>query len=377
MRNVFRKYSLIFLTITWIYSCKHAYEPPAFKTNINLLVVSGFINAEPNGSTTITLSRTQNIGDTGVAVPELNAQVAIEGQGGEIIPLQGQGNGDYLSDPLSLDLSGSYRLKITTSNGRDYLSDFVPVKQTVPIDSLTWKQNNDVTVFVNSHDPQNDTRYYRWDYVETWQYSSALQGIWTVRNDSVILKDVNNQTDSCWRTANSKNIVIGTSLALANDVISEQPVTIIPQNDERISVRYSILVRQYALTKEAYEYRLNLQKNTELMGTIFDPQPLLLISNIHCTTNPNEPVIGFLSASSEQEKRIFISHKEVNNWNFSPVTENCDLQNTGETDYPIFHYPDPSYIPYYFISSGGTVLVRRSCLECTFWGGTNVRPLFW
>jgi hypothetical protein len=310
-------------------------------------------------------------------VAELNAQVAIEGQGGEVFPLQSQGNGDYLSDPLSLDISGSYRLKITTADGKNYLSDFVAVKQTQPIDSVNWKQKDGVTVYVTTHDPQNNSRYYRWDYTETWQYGSLLQGIWTVRNDSVILKDASNQTDSCWRTANSKNIVIGTSTALAEDVISDLPVTTIPQNDERLGVRYSILVRQYALTKEAYEYRLNLQKNTELTGTIFDPQPLLLIGNIHCTSIPNEPVIGYLSASSVQSMRIFISHKEVDDWNYSPVTQGCDPIGTSETLYPIFNFPDKSYYPYYFISSGGTYVVKRSCLECTFWGGTNVRPSFW
>src|SRR5882724_7393469 len=114
MKHRLGKYILIFFVIGWISSCKHEYTPRSFSTNINLLVVSGFINAEPNSSTTITLSRTQNVGDAGVSVPELNAQVSIEAQGGAIFNLQSQGNGDYLSDPLSLDISNSYRLKIAT-----------------------------------------------------------------------------------------------------------------------------------------------------------------------------------------------------------------------------------------------------------------------
>lgn len=358
-------------------SCRHEYTPKAFKTNINLLVVSGFINAEPNAITTITLSRTQNVGDSGVAIPEINAQVAIEGQGTGSFNLQDQANGDYLSGTLNLDPSDSYRVKITTSDGKEFASDYVPVKKTPPIDSVNWKQDNNVTVYVTTHDPNNSTQYYRWDFVETWQYSSLLQGIWTLRNDSVVLKDASNQTDSCWRTALSKNIIIGNSTLLSSDVISEFPVTSIPQTDERISVRYSILVRQYALTKEAYEFRENLQKNTELNGTIFDPQPLLLATNIHCVSDPDQPVIGFISASTIQEKRIFISNKEVTGWNYSPQTEGCDVSFLANTLYPAWSYQDPSYYPYYFLSSGGTAIVRRSCVECTFWGGTNVRPSFW
>ena len=380
-----RKNNFVFIMIALSISCKHPYMPKAFNASDHFLVVSGFINASPNASTTISLTRSQNVSDTTIAVPEAYAQVAIEGEGGETFNLQDQGNGNYVSVPLSLNQSGSYRLKITTNDGKDYLSDLILVKITPPIDSVTWKQINDVTkekdvtIYVNTHDPNNDTRYYRWDFTETWQYSSTLSGIWGLKGNLIIYKnDSTTQTDSCWRTAESKDINITTTLALSDDVVSEFPLTVIPKDDERISVRYSIMVRQYALTPDAYQFRANLQKNTELNGTIFDPQPFQLSSNIHCTTNPNEPVIGYISASTMEQKRIFIYRKEVTGWNYHGTIEDCHFLEIAANPvyFGIWDYPDPTYDPYYF--SGGTLhIAKKACLECQFWGGTTSRPSFW
>src|SRR5215467_14135212 len=224
MRFLIQKYFKFFLFLMAIVvSCRHPYNPPAFTSNLHLLVVNGFINAGQNAVSTINLSRTQNIGDTSTFIPELSAQVFIEGQSGGSYNLHGQSSGDYLSDSLNLNVSDMYRLRIVTLDGKSYVSDFVAVKLTPPIDSLNWQQSEDVnnkenvTVYVNTHDPQNNTRYYRWDFTETWEYKSTLSGIWGVANGMTYYKATTaQQTDSCWRTANSSNIVIGTSVALNN-----------------------------------------------------------------------------------------------------------------------------------------------------------------
>jgi hypothetical protein len=74
---------------------------------------------------------------------------------------------------------------------------------------------------------------------------------------------------------------------------------------------YTINVTQYALTKEAYEYWDNLKKNTEKIGSIFDPQPFADFGNIHCISDPDEPVIGFISACSTSQKRLYIFYSQV------------------------------------------------------------------
>lgn len=386
MINRFVKYGFFFLMLSWIISCRHAYNPPAIQSNDRLLVVSGFINTGQNVVTTINLARSQNLSDsTATANPEPHAQISIEAQNGNSYALHELGNGNYSSDSLNLDYSTDYRLRIITSDGKNYLSDFVQAKQTPAIDSVSWEQkvnaftnSNDVTIFVNTHDPQNNTLYYHWDFIETWEYKSTLSTPYGLEGNNIIIKDKSTETDSCWHTANSNIINVGTSVALKSDVISHQPITTILQNDERISVRYSILVQQYALSKDAYQFRLNLQNNTQLMGSIFDPQPSQLSGNIHCVTNPNEPVIGYLSASSVEVKRIFIAKNDVADWKYPGIPTECKSkyadQNPGS--YLNFNYSDTTYYPYYF-SSGALIVAKVFCLDCRWWGGTTKRPSFW
>ncbi|HEX4851802.1 MAG TPA: DUF4249 domain-containing protein, partial [Puia sp.] len=275
-----------------------------------------------------------------------------------------------------------YRLHIKTSNGKSYTSDYVPVKQTPPIDSVTWEQNNDVNIFVNTHDPQNNTWYYHWDFVETWEYKSTLSGTFGLNGNNIYVKDSSTETDSCWQNSNSTTINVASSIALKSDVISHQPVTTVEQNSVKISVRYSILVQQYALTQEAYQYRLNLQNNTQSMGSIFDAQPSQLFSNIHSDSDPNEPVIGYVSASTVTTQRIFIDHSEVGDWNYPGIPFECKVivAKQNPPSFLFFNYNDTTYYPYYFTNDFTNFylnVAKRYCLDCRWWGGTTNRPSFW
>jgi len=378
--NKLKPYFVLGFMLTHCGSCKHPFDPPKIPSNKYPLVVEGFINASPDSVTIVRLSRVQNFSGNDSAVGEPGAVVLIEDEYGSSIALLDEGGGKYVSDHLNLVLYNKYRLNISTSDGNQYLSDFVPAKKCQPIDSLEWNQNSDVTIYVNTHDPLDSTIYYRWDYVETWNYLSNLSTPWGVENRRIFAKDSLTQTDSCWRSENSSDIIIANSLALGQDLISHYPVAVVPVNSEKISDRFSILVRQYALTKDAYQYFRILQKNTEQTGTLFDPQPSQLPTNIHCLTNPGDKTIGFVYATSMTQRRIFISYREVENWHYQGEQQDCSnfiYTYADPVDFRIFDYPDTTYAPYYFQSGGGLVLVRKSCTYCTYYGGSNVKPSFW
>ncbi len=369
-----------------VFACRKPFEPAAIKVDYNYLVIEGVINAGPNAVTTITLSRTKNLSDSLPPKPELGAQVLIVGDNGISFGLIPLGNGIYTSQVLNLSSVIKYRLKITTANGSVYQSDFVPVKQTPAIDSLSWDQNSafqDVTIFAHTHDPKNSTRYYRWEYVETWQYRANYETSYGVDNNNLSYNinpwDSLIQQYNCWASANSTTVVTASSEALGQDVISYAPVATVLHNAEKIAIKYSINVRQFALTPEAYQYWQIIQKSTQQTGTIFDPQPAQLVGNIHCTTNPNEPVIGFVSVSSATEKRIFISYPELINWQI-PVSElNCDTKYGAQdpSNFRHIYYPDTSYTLYYYTSGGAFIAAKKDCLDCRRRGGTNLKPSFW
>jgi hypothetical protein len=371
--------ALITAAVFSFFACKKPYEPPEIKGSMNLLVVDGTISAGNDAVSTFILSRTKRLNDSVLFEPERNASVYIEEEQGGSFLMEPKGDGVYHSQPLSLPAGRNYRIRIITA-GKEYLSSYVPAKTSPAIDSLTWKQDKDVTVSVHTHDPSNNTRYYRWEYVETWNYRSVLHAMWGVKDGMIFLKDSITQTDSCWRTANSTNIVVGSSVALSEDVISYLPVTIIPQHAEKISMGYSILVKQYGLTEQAFRYFKLIQKNTQQLGTLFDAQPSQLTGNIQCVDSPNEPVIGFVTASTVSEKRTSIRNSDLVDWHFMESAGSCHSffeVAVNPVDYRIYSYPDPTFAPYYFISMGPLVVAPKACLECTERGGTNVKPSFW
>ena len=215
---------LLFVMIT-VFCCRKSYQPAEIIVNYGYLVVEGVINTGTNAITIINLTRTKNLGDTSRKTnAELRAKITIEADGGATYTLLETGNGAYQSAALNLNATLKYRLRIVTNNGSTYLSDLVQAKQTPAIDSVTWKQDKGVTVSVHTHDPQNKTIYYRWEFDETWQYRSFQQASLGVKNGLIFYRDSITQVYNCWGTEHSTNILTASSAVLAKDVISYAPL---------------------------------------------------------------------------------------------------------------------------------------------------------
>src|SRR6478736_8431972 len=312
MKNDFKKYYLIVLSFVLAIACKESYEPAAITIPRSYLVMDGFINSNRDSVTTITLSRTRNLTDSTFASdPELNATVTIQGEGGDSYNLRSRGNGFYSGTSMNINPASKYRLRIVTSSNIEYLSAYVPVQQSPAIDSVYWEQNGDVNIYANTHDPQNKTRYYRWDYLETWEHHAYYETIYGLKDNLIFLVDSTNQTFKCWSTEPSHDIVLGTSIQLSQDIINKAKVGTIPQGSVKLGVRYSMLLKQYALTEQAFNYWQILQRNTQELGTLFDAQPSQLRGNLFCVSKPGEPAIGYVSVGTVSSKRIFIGNREV------------------------------------------------------------------
>ena len=361
-------------------SCRQSYNPPAIKAPNSYLVVDGFINTGRAAVTTFDLNRTRSLNDsTTIGIPELRAQIAILGKHGDVYPLVESANpGFYSSAPLNLDTTQQYSIAITTTDGRKYSSDAVPCRQSPPIDSIFWSQPGDLTIYAATHDPTGNSRYYRYDYTETWQHNALLIAAWTLVNNQIAVADSTDENWYCWSETNSTGVLITTSIALGQDLITGFPLIRLPLGDPRAAVEYSILVRQYVITADAYNYWNLIEKTSQNVGTLFDLQPAQLIGNIHCTTDPSEPVIGYLSASSVQQQRIFIADSVLAGW-VNPVSPpGCRTAGVPYSFdiFPTYPVTDTSVAPYYF--SGPTMIVApKSCLDCRYQGGTRIKPSFW
>ena len=388
MKNYFKTVTGSAIMILLFAHCKQSYEPQLEAKNIKLLVVEGFLNSG-QGPTTIRLSRTVNLKDTAIK-PEPGAIVSVEGENGSIFSLTGNTKGEYSIAQLILNNNVKYRLHIKTTNGKEYISDFIPVKYTPPIDSITWqRESNGVRLYANAHDQQNATKYYEWKFEETWEFHSAFYtSLKYIRNPStnavtgLTYRNADQSPDTtiykCWGIQNSSSIVVGSTEKLTADVVY-LPVQYIEPGSEKLSVLYSMNLKQYAISKDEYLFLQKMKKNTEQVGTLFDAQPSELSGNIHCLTDPDETVIGFVEITQEQTKRIFISNSQVGGWNYNAGCFQIEIDNNLDS---INKY-GRDLIPTTASKIGpmGDIVAfyatfSDECIDCTL-HRTNKRPAFW
>lgn len=379
-----RCHDILFLILLLFFiGCKEPFEPNLPVVPQGYLVVEGFINAQ--GLTQIKLSRSTPLDQKKTFKAELNASLKIEGEDNTSFSLATLPNGLY-TGTATIHPERKYRLRIKTKDSKEYLSDFVPVKITPPIDSISWKEEEDgVGIYANTHDPANKTIYYRYEYDETWEIRSAYYAAYMV--DRVLPRQIiirpTVATDPpiffCWKYDTSSNIILGSSAKLENDILHMQPIVFIPTRDEKIGVRYSIHLRQYALDKEGYQFMEQMRKNTEALGTIFDPQPSLLKGNIHSLSDPNEIVIGYVMATTVQQQRIFISQQQLVKRGFSIYEECVEQRVPNNYDSLASHIPPrwPHTAIMEAVSLVAYMVSDARCVDCRLRGGINVTPSFW
>jgi hypothetical protein len=384
-----RHYGFLYILVLVLFCCKKPFNPSVVSSPNSYLVVEGVINSGSD-STIIKLSNTVKLNQQVVQNPVLGAIVTVEGDQNTNYPLLDlNSTGNYEAPSLNLASTQKYRLHVKTASGSEYVSDFVAIKPTPPIDSIGYIiQNGNVNIYVNTHDPSNNTRYYRWEYQETWQFHSKYESSWVLdtTTNTIVPRPVSLAIYNCFGNNTTSTILLNSTAKLSQDVIYQSPVTRFSINAERIETKYSILLKQYALTEQAFEFYQNIKNNTESLGSIFDAQPTQLIGNIHSVNNTNEPVIGFITVTNVQSKRVFLTNAIVPP--YTPVNYPYDCEK-DEADYighlgltveDLLIYRPITNIPISAVYSGPVIVGFKyssiPCVDCTL-RGTKTVPVFW
>lgn len=362
--------TLLWLLILLMGGCVDPYRPPEVTSPNSYLVVNGFLNSAPGTTSTISLSRTQNLTDTKAPTAETRAQVTIESQSKAIYALKEGNGGAYTLSGVTPQPGENYRLHIKTTKGVDYYSEYVPVTQTPPIDSISWRVENDgLQINVNTHDPKNNTRYYRWEFDAAWEYTAFSNSSYEIKNNRIVERA--ESILRCWTGESSTNIMTTSTTRLSKDVVSQFPLTFIPGSSVKIGVKYSMLVRQIALSQAGYEYYDQLAKITQNIGSIFDPQPSQITGNIRSTTTA-ELALGFFRVGTVETKRIFISRNQLPLWRTNTGFSDCRIDTLSSSDVIKFQ---PAIITNY--ESTSYLTTSSICVDCRLRGGVLKKPDFW
>ena len=375
MKTLYHSFIILFLLL--ITSCIAQFEP-VINEEKQLLVVQGLITDQP-GNCFVRLSKSLPVVMKSEARPLSKCIVTLSDDNGSSVIMSETLPGTYIP-PLTFQgsIGHSYTLHVNTNAGFysvNYESVPVLMKPVPPIDSIYYvktviekpseffKGINGCQIYLNTHDPENKCKYYRWEFSETW----ALRLNFDVPNHN------------CWISNNSKNIFIQSTATLSDDVIKSLPITYITNATDRLKTKYSILVKQYSMNEEEYYYWDKLQRLVEQTGGLYDLVPASIPSNLWCVESPEEKVLGYFSVSAVSSKRIFI--KDNFEGIIDPYSDCVSSTLIGGPDYieglgvSVWTLFDTPPIP--FSSPRFRVFTTtRGCADCTV-RGTNIKPLFW
>jgi len=386
----FKNKYILFIAVVFIAgglcSCVEPFSP-SVKKYTDIIVIDGTLTDEP-GIQKVTVSRTSSFTDS-TFIPENGCTVTILDDQGNIYDLNGDDNGNYTTEFTSEQLQHgtSYMLRVIDNSGDVFESDFQELLQRPTIDSLTAQYGpkytaefpeglNGCQFYVNTSDHSGKTRYYRWSMEETWEYhpiydvGAMYDG---VLHDNYFFKD--NRT-TCWMTKEVPGIYTATTRDMEGDVLRNFKLNYVSTQTDRLKFRYSLLVREYSLSPEAYEFWNGLEKQTQQTGGLYETQPYMITGNITCASNPDRIALGFFSASGVSKKRIFVDPSPY------PVTDIVCFSDTIRGLGDLVVYPPssyPVYMYYYILPSGWVMRIasNQRCFDCLKRGGTNVKPDFW
>ena len=253
-------------------------------------------------------------------------------------------------------------------------------------------EDGGLQLYIQTHDDQNKTLYYQWEYKETWEfhsfYRSSLKYVITpcsgpgcptisaVYRDPVTLSYDTNII-KCWQSDTSTALQLGSTVKLEKDIVN-LPLVYIPPQSWKLGILYTIFVKQVTWTKEGYEFLEKMKKNSEVTGSVFDAQPSELKGNFRNLSDPTEPVIGFFNICNIEQRRFWIASSDLPDWGYRPNCPEIEVKNISDT---IYNYASDK-LPTVVTESGNNNAIVKfraappDCVDCTL-RGTNKKPSFW
>jgi hypothetical protein len=407
-RTRLRSFVTLFLVLGFC-TCIDPYTPRISGTE-SFLVVDGLVTDE-NASYEVKLSRTMQSGNS---IPEKvsDATVSITDESGNTANLINYGDGLYKTDSTLFRgvVGGTYTLHISTENGNEYVSEPCLMLPVPELDSIYFDKDVEITnnqseiqqgirIFIDSEEGNENNRYFRWAFEETWKFRVPMPRKYMYIDSLTILPlPVDEINEYCWKQRKSSEILVKSFTPGQVPLIKKEPLYFIASDkSDRLSIEYSILVKQYSISKKESDFWDNLKQVNEGGGDIFDSQPFPVISNISNINNTGDRVLGYFQVSAVKQKRKFISFRDIVALNIPLFQSDCKRIEYSPDDFPQSGFAPPltfddiytmfSFQPkkYAFVEpkyqSGTRVLIELvftspECANCAL-TGTLKRPDYW
>jgi hypothetical protein len=392
----------IILSLIITQGCVEQFDYSSTSSSKQNLVVRALLTNELKKHT-IELSRTVPI-DSIKIEPEKKAAITITSDIGETYSFYGNEKGVYTSNvEFSAKPDRTYILNIKTQDGNSYISSAEKLPSNSQIENINFTiENNTLGGFeeivfrVNSKLSEDEGKLYRYEYDETYKvkpiFWSSKKLIVTSNTlpykFDLVDKNPNIEgTGICYGNNYSEKIILTETKTLSQDKVINFPIRKIPIDSYIIGIRYSILVKQYVLNQNTYNFYKLLDKFSDPNNIFSQIQVGNIQSNIVYEPDPEKnKVFGFFEVSSLSTKRTFFNRSELTDTPFINYSSNECINeiNPEITDsfgnsplldkikkgwiYQRFTEPPVPNKPY--------LLVEKKCGDCTHLGPIS-QPKFW
>ncbi len=392
---------ILFLLLVIQNGCTEPYEIETVNYE-SVLVVESTITDEVKPQV-VKLSRTSTLENPGI-LTENNASVTVSDNNGDNFSFaQDDETGFYVSEqPFSAQPNVSYTLNITTQDGKRYTSSAVTIPSAVNIGEVYAERINNPTdnkdgvqVLVDTEDPTGNAKYFRYEYEETYKivapnpspFSAEIVNYNPSSGTYDVILTPREPEEICYSTENSIGIIQTTTTELTENRVLRFPVKYLSKLDPKLQTRYSILVKQYVQSVEAYTFYKIVKELGSVESLLSQGQPGYVAGNMVSEANPNERVLGFFEASSMTSKRIYFNYEDFG-LEKPPYFIECEPLLLDYNDNTILDddpdereiiYTYLTYFDYQVLSltqSTFYTIVQPECSACTSFS-SNIRPDFW
>lgn len=308
MLRILKQSILLILLISGLASCVQEVQLPP-RSVASRLVVEGLItNEAPPYSVKLTFTGAYNsllFGQN--EIPVEGAAVSITEIGGRTVQLQQDPITPFFywqRDPAFVGTVGkSYQLTVELADGSRYVSEPELLNEVPEIDRLYAEYrpralddlyNPDYyEVLLDTKDPAEPGNYYRWSaygYVPRFSTgeSRGFAGVCC---------------QYCYYPIYGSGSEVQSDALINGKAITRRPVHASPIY---YPGQHFIEVRQYSLTRSAYQFWKRFEEQRKRNGSLFDPLPASIEGNVHDADDPNKLALGYFGASAVNTKRMVI-----------------------------------------------------------------------
>ena len=379
--------TLFFITLL-LNSCVDEYWPDIGAKYDELLVVDGSLSNEP-GPYIVKLAMSSNIVRPEYT-PLSNYEVIISDNLGNSEGLKEIEKGTYQTSPDGIQgvIGRSYKLMIKSPSNNRYETEFEILKKPIEIDNVYSKVKyqtvagydhdlNGLQFYVDTKMADVDTNYILWRLEDSYEYNANYRAKYIYDKFRMQFLIPSDSLLTCWQTRKRKEIITTSTKNLTEPIILNMPLQFISTETKELSVRYSVLVKQYTLSYEAYDYWNKLTEIEDDVSWLYATLPYPVSGNIRNITNDSEIVLGYFMVAGIDKKRIFVDKPDGLDWYYNTtcklITEDLyELLNS-------MYYAWPLYLAAVYVGPGQYPALPgdQNCVDCRESGGVLKPPDFW